>query len=94
MAFKKRSGSTDETAVDGVGQNLTKLLMREYPTLEVSVRRAHELAGDMYLVKARDRQTGAVRLARIVSLAELLTDEGYELLVTQLWLAEPPTIGD
>ena len=46
---------------------------------------------EAYHIIAKNPVTGAIRFRRLVPLRELMSREGHDLLMAQLFLVEPPT---
>jgi len=77
-----------------VSENIAHMLAKEFKNqLHFSVYREYQAIRDVeeYHIVAKHPRTGEIRFRRLVSLRELMTDEGNKLLFTQLYLVIPPT---
>lgn len=73
--------------------NLREQLQAKCPRLHISVyvHYEHDKSESGLYIKARHRQTNAIRFTKLLTFEELETKEGNDLLMTQLFLVEPPT---
>jgi hypothetical protein len=79
-----------------VAINLKDTLSRACPNLRIEVFVDYGLTTqypqeieEAYFIVVRDKITNAIRFRRRVPLQELMSDEGHNLLMSQLWLVEP-----
>jgi len=78
----------------GVAQQLASRLNKEcMGRLWISVYSEYspDTNVEAYHIIAKHPTTGEPRFRRLVTTNELLSEEGVELLMTQLYLVEPPT---
>ncbi len=76
--------------------NLREQLQLRCPRFRVAVYVHYDDARNEagLFIKARHWQTNAIRFTKLLTFEELENQAAYDLLMTQLWLVEPPTNGD
>jgi len=81
-----------------VAKNLADLLNSDFKRLYFSVyvdypstTQYPQPKEEAYFIVAKHPLTNELRFRRRITLNELMTEEGYQLLVAQLYLVEPPT---
>jgi hypothetical protein len=72
--------------------NLREQLQARCPRLRIAVYVHYEHDRDEtgLFIKARHPQTNAIRFTKLLTFEEIKDQKQYELLMSQLWLVEPP----